>query len=188
MARLLTAALAALAIATASAFASDDIPPLYTTGDMTVCFTSGNGSTIGADCAAVVVAEFDKAQSSIEFEAYSFTEPRIAAALVRAHGRGVSVNAILDKSDARERGTQVDTVCRETGIPCSIDVRPAIAHNKVAIIDGAVVLTGSFNFTIAAVRRNAENLLVVRDTALAAAYAANFKRRLAVSEPYRATQ
>jgi phosphatidylserine/phosphatidylglycerophosphate/cardiolipin synthase-like enzyme len=41
------------------------------------------------------------------------------------------------------------------------------------IIDGETVLTGSFNFTKAAQEKNAENLLIIRDQALAAQYIEN---------------
>ena len=53
------------------------------------------------------------------------------------------------------------------------------------VIDGETVNTGSFNFTAAAQKSNAENLLVLDDPALAAKYTANWERRRAVSERYR---
>ena len=56
-----------------------------------------------------------------------------------------------------------------------IDAEHAIAHNKVILIDGGTVITGSFNFSKAAEERNAENLLVIRDTGLEAKYLANFE-------------
>jgi len=51
-----------------------------------------------------------------------------------------------------------------------------IAHNKVMIIDGAVVITGSFNFSDNAEKSNAENLLVVVDKKIAAEYIQNWKK------------
>jgi phosphatidylserine/phosphatidylglycerophosphate/cardiolipin synthase-like enzyme len=42
------------------------------------------------------------------------------------------------------------------------------------IIDGATVITGSFNFTKAAEESNAENLLVIRDKAIAERYTSNW--------------
>jgi phosphatidylserine/phosphatidylglycerophosphate/cardiolipin synthase-like enzyme len=51
-------------------------------------------------------------------------------------------------------------------------------------VDHDIVITGSFNFTTAAQRRNAENLLVIRDAALAARYRANWESRRAVSARY----
>ena len=52
----------------------------------------------------------------------------------------------------------------------------AIAHNKVMIIDKAVLITGSFNFTKAAEEKNAENLLVLRSKELARTYIENWQR------------
>jgi phosphatidylserine/phosphatidylglycerophosphate/cardiolipin synthase-like enzyme len=60
----------------------------------------------------------------------------------------------------------------------------AIAHNKVMVIDGDTVITGSFNFTNAAEERNAENLLVFHDATLASQYAANWHRHETHSEIY----
>jgi PLD-like domain len=51
------------------------------------------------------------------------------------------------------------TTCFTPGGSCT----DAIAHNKVIVIDGETVLTGSFNFTKAAQEKNAENLLIIRD-------------------------
>ncbi len=73
---------------------------------------------------------------------------------------------------------------RNSGVATFIDAEHAIAHNKVMVIDGRVVITGSFNFTKAAEEKNAENLLVVRDADLAARYADNWERHLAHSIAY----
>ena len=42
------------------------------------------------------------------------------------------------------------TYLGNAGIPVWVDTKVAIAHNKVMVIDGATVITGSFNFTAAA--------------------------------------
>ena len=72
----------------------------------------------------------------------------------------------------------------QAGIPVRIDAKHAIAHNKVMIIDGEAVITGSYNFTKAAVERNAENILVVHDRALADKYETNWQNHWAHSEAY----
>lgn len=46
----------------------------------------------------------------------------------------------------------------------------AIYTNKLMVIDKETVITGSFNFTIAAEKRNAENLLVIKSKELAEFY------------------
>ena len=60
----------------------------------------------------------------------------------------------------------------------------AIAHNKVMIIDKAVVITGSFYFTKAAEEKNAENLLVLRSKELARGYIENWERHKEHSDRY----
>jgi phosphatidylserine/phosphatidylglycerophosphate/cardiolipin synthase-like enzyme len=62
--------------------------------------------------------------------------------------------------------------------------RVAIAHSKVMVIDNAAVITGGFNLAAAAQAKNAENLLVIRDAALAARYRGNWESRRAVYAPY----
>lgn len=54
---------------------------------------------------------------------------------------------------------------------------PAIAHNKVMVIDQAVVITGSFNLTKATEQNNTENLFVVRSQNLAKVNIENWERR-----------
>ena len=63
------------------------------------------------------------------------------------------------------------------GVPVLIDRIHGIAHNKVMIVDGIRVITGSFNFTRAAQARNAENLLVIKDQGLAGRYVRNWRER-----------
>jgi phosphatidylserine/phosphatidylglycerophosphate/cardiolipin synthase-like enzyme len=115
--------------------------------------------------------------------AYSFTSAPIAKALVDAKKRGVDTEIILDKSQRSERYSSADFVAHE-GISTFIDAVHAIAHNKIIIVDGEVVLTGSFNFTKAAEEKNAENLLIIHGQALAAKYQENWEAHRRHSEPY----
>jgi phosphatidylserine/phosphatidylglycerophosphate/cardiolipin synthase-like enzyme len=49
--------------------------------------------------------------------------------------------------------------------------------NKVIIIDREKVITGSFNFTNDADKRNAENVVLIKDQTLAEQYIQNWKNR-----------
>jgi phosphatidylserine/phosphatidylglycerophosphate/cardiolipin synthase-like enzyme len=102
--------------------------------------------------------------------AYRSRSAPIAKALVEAHRRGVKVEVVLDKSQRTEKYSSA-TFVYNNGIPCFIDAQHAIAHNKVIVIDGLTVITGSFNFTKAAEDNTAENLLVIQDADMAAKYA-----------------
>lgn len=72
----------------------------------------------------------------------------------------------------------------DAGIPVWIDMKPAIPHNKVMIIDKKEVVTGSFNFTDAAQKRNAENVVFISDSKLAKEYTQNWEKREQQSIPY----
>jgi phosphatidylserine/phosphatidylglycerophosphate/cardiolipin synthase-like enzyme len=89
----------------------------------------------------------------------------------------------LDKSQRKEKYTSA-TFLANSGIPTFIDDDHAIAHNKIMIIDGGVVITGSFNFTKAAEEKNAENLLIIRSKELAGLYMSNWAKHKEHSEAY----
>jgi len=114
---------------------------------------------------AAIVAALDRAKTSIRVQAYSFTSDQIASALKRAHGRGVDVQVILDKSQPKQHYTSA-TFLTNAGIPTFIDSKHAIAHNKIIVIDGNTSITGSFNFSKAAETANAENLLIIESKVL----------------------
>ena len=127
-------------------------------------------------CTAAAVAEIAKSQSTILFEAYNFTSPEILQALLAAKKRGVSIAAIYDRSQRNNLRTLAD----ELGVARAYG-RQKIMHDKVIVIDGQVVVTGSFNWTANAERFNAENMLVIRDKDLAKKYAAEFQHLLSTA-------
>ncbi len=88
-----------------------------------------------------------------------------------------------DKSQSGGRGGDLQMLS-SAGIPVEIDSAHAIAHNKVMVIDGATVITGSFNFTAAAEKSNAENLLIIQDEKLATEYSENWDKHKQHSKSY----
>lgn len=147
-------------------------------------------------CDAPIAAAIRRARHSIRVQAYGFTAPMILNALGDARARGVDVRVILDKTnDPLDRVRRVE---RETssprlvgaqftaamGIPTWIDHSVAIAHNKLIIIDDALVIGGSYNFTLSAEDRNAENVTFIESADVAAAYVRNWDARRAVSRQY----
>ncbi len=113
-------------------------------------------------CTDVIVKELAAARREVLLLAYGFTSRPVAQALVDAKLRGVSVEVILDHSCESDEHTQLHFLV-EQGLMPMIDADHASTHNKVAVIDGKTVLTGSFNFTQHAETHNAENLLVIRE-------------------------
>jgi phosphatidylserine/phosphatidylglycerophosphate/cardiolipin synthase-like enzyme len=68
----------------------------------------------------------------------------------------------------------------DVGVPIWIDDQPRIAHAKTMVIDGAVTVIGSYNWTTGAAQ-NSEDLNLVSSETVAAAYAGHWRDRLAVS-------
>jgi phosphatidylserine/phosphatidylglycerophosphate/cardiolipin synthase-like enzyme len=168
---MLVSLMAVLIVATSAVAGEHECLPV------TVCFTPGG------NCTALLVQALNTAKRSVRVQAYSFTSASIAKALLDASKRGVRVQVILDQSQRTEKYSSADFLANQ-GVPTMIDATHAIAHNKVMIIDGETVLTGSFNFTKAAQEKNAENLLIIRDPALAAQYAHNWEAHRQHSQPY----
>jgi len=133
------------------------------------------------ECTSAIIKELETANNSVLVQAYSFTSVPIAEALVNAHKRGVKVKVILDRSRKAEKKSSAPFLS-DRGVQVKID--RGIAHNKVMIIDGEIVITGSFNFTKNAEENNAENLLVIHDKKLALLYTKNWQEREKHSDAY----
>ena len=142
-----------------------------------VCFVPGE------DCTGMIVRAIGQAQREILVQAYSFTSKDIGSALADARKRGVDVRVIVDGSELHQRGSEAPWLVRQ-GVPVLVDApHGGIAHNKTMVLDGARVITGSFNFTVAAQERNAENTLILSGVDVANLYKANWRRRAAVATP-----
>jgi len=135
-------------------------------------------------CTEALVHALQAARQTVLVQAYSFTSPQIEQALVDAAKRGVKVQLILDRSNLTQKSSELAEAAATASLHIWIDARHKIAHNKVMILDGEIVITGSFNFTHNAEADNAENLLIIHSKELAASYTANWQEHAAHSEPY----
>jgi len=142
----------------------------------TVCFSpDGCGEEL-------IVEAIDHAQQQILVQAYGFSNRNILWALGKAKARKVDVEVIVDKSDEATKGRDY---LAGFHVPVWIDTEPAIAHNKVMIIDGTSVITGSFNFTYSAQAKNAENVLFLQNVpTLAKLYTDNWNWRKSASRVF----
>jgi phosphatidylserine/phosphatidylglycerophosphate/cardiolipin synthase-like enzyme len=165
-----------LALLAVCAAAADPAIHRYpATGSIEVAFTPGDRID------RLVIAAIDAARNEVLVQAYSFTDHAIARALVRARARGVVVRVVADREQARALPQNVLPELSAGGVEVWLDGNFQAAHNKVVVIDAdtphATTVTGSYNFTIAAQRGNAENVIVLRDNApVARAYRDNWER------------
>ncbi len=133
--------------------------------------------------AARLVDLIRSAETSVHFLAFSFTSDDIAQALVDQSHRGVTVAGVFEADQVESnRGTEYPRL-RGAGLDVHLDGNPRFMHHKVFIIDGEIVVLGSYNFSASAERRNDENILIIQDAGLAQAYMQEFDRIYAMSQP-----
>jgi len=125
-------------------------------------------------CTEAVVGQIQQARQEIKVMIYSFTSESIANALLEAFHRGIKVEIIIDDGNDRSRYSQTPFL-RKAGIPVYADAKESIHHNKVIVIDREIVIIGSFNFSKAAEGTNAENLIILKSSQLAAIYLENYE-------------
>lgn len=128
------------------------------------------------DLAAALLGALAGARERIRFMAFSFTLDELGAMLLRRGAEGVQVQGIFERVGSESAWSELGPLhC--AGLDVRQDGNPYLLHHKVFIIDDDRVVTGSANFSAAGTESNDENMLIIEDAALAAAYAAEFARR-----------
>lgn len=123
----------------------------------------------------LIVEQINAARQRIDVLAFVLTSDPIIEALIAASERGLAVRGVLERRNVRGGGAEPEHL-RQAGLDIHVDGNCYIMHHKVIIIDGAIVITGSFNFTQAAQAQNDENVLIIHDEGLAARYSEEFER------------
>lgn len=105
-----------------------------------------------------IINEINKAQDSVVMAAYVFTSQPISQALELARSRAVTVATVVDGNASK----QVRLLLSTSKYSVKYNHKYAIQHSKYIITDDTLI-TGSFNFTKSAEKRNSENILVIQD-------------------------
>jgi len=109
-----------------------------------------------------IIKNINQAEAFINIAMYIFTDREIALPLAKARERGVKVRLYLDQDQVDYQYSQSRFLVQK-GIKTRISTNNYIMHNKFAIIDSRILLTGSYNWTFSANHRNDENLMVIDD-------------------------
>jgi phosphatidylserine/phosphatidylglycerophosphate/cardiolipin synthase-like enzyme len=115
-----------------------------------------------------VIQALNSAQKTIHVAMYGLTHPGIVDALLAAKNRGVDVALKTNKIEsAGKTQAVVITKLQAAGLPVEVSEQSRLLHQKFAVIDSRYVITGSFNWTDNAERRNRENMVVLDCPSLA---------------------
>lgn len=120
-----------------------------------------------------LVALISEARESVRFMAYAYTHKDLAEAMIERHKAGIAVEGVLD---GRNTAHSVLASLSCAGIPVMTDGNRYAMHHKVIIIDNETIVTGSFNFTVAADESNDENILIIHNPAVAALFLQEYTR------------
>lgn len=128
------------------------------------------------EVAPIIARLIEQSRNEILFMAFSFTHEAIGEAMLERAEDGVTVRGVFETVGS-ETPFSYYPVFRDAGLP-TISVRqdgnPRIMHHKVIVIDGEIVIFGSYNFSASANDSNDENVLVVHDPAFAAFFVEEF--------------
>ncbi len=127
------------------------------------------------DVENIILNTIKKSKRKIRFMYFSFTSAKVAEALVQCRKRGVDVRGLFEKRGTGSRYSQYLTMNLE-GVPVKLDRNRYIMHHKVIIIDDHIVITGSYNMSKNAARKNDENILIIDNRKIAKKYTREFNR------------
>ncbi|NDJ84762.1 MAG: phospholipase [Chloroflexi bacterium] len=122
-----------------------------------------------------IVELIQGADTSIAMLVNIVTLESIGDAAVDRFNDDVDVRAVFE-SRGSSQGEMVTLAC--AGVPVREDGNRAYTfHHKAIVIDGEIVITGSYNFSASARDDNSENVLIIHSPEIAEQYLAEFERR-----------
>jgi hypothetical protein len=116
---------------------------------------TGNGAR------AVILQTIEAARLSLDIALSSFTDVQLGDAVVRAFRRGLSVRVILATAGQVETGSQYKTLATAE-VPMELAPTSALFSHHFAVVDGAIVITGSYEWADLANPANYGSVILIR--------------------------
>jgi cardiolipin hydrolase len=129
----------------------------------------------GEECLSCIVELIREARETLDICVFTITDDRISSEILDAHRRGRGVRIITDDDKAHDEGSDIFRLER-AGVAVRVDRTPNHMHHKFMVVDGRVLLTGSYNWTRSAAHFNHENVLATSEARIVAAFGAAFER------------
>ena len=126
-----------------------------------------------------IIAAINHTGTSLDLAIFDLTHPAITAAIEDAQRRGVRIRIVADQRQAAGTHSEIPFLTQR-----GISVRlsrgykgdRSIMHNKFAVFDSWLAVTGSFNWTTSADSYNFENAVFISDPTAVARFTEAFER------------
>ena len=126
-----------------------------------------------------IIAAINHTQKTLHIAIYDLTHADITAALESAQRRGVEIRIVADQRQSNEPHSEI-AFLQSKGVAIRMSRgykgNRSIMHNKFAVFDGRLAVTGSFNWTTSADNYNFENAVFISDPAGVARFEEEFER------------
>lgn len=124
-----------------------------------------------------LLKEVESTASTLDLAIHEMTSLDMAQTLVKAKQRGVKVRIVTDSKQAKIKTSQINYLIHQ-GIPVKVlgGKEKGVMNHRFAILDGKRVLTGSFDWSEPSLKWNYENVLVLHESEVVAAYQKEFDR------------
>lgn len=124
-----------------------------------------------------------EAQESIYFLAYSFNSNYLGDVIRAKAAQGIAVAGVMEPSQINPDLTMVFDQFRQAGLDVRLGSGLEVMGHKVMIIDGKIVVMGSYDFTARAENVNDENVLIIHNEEVAQKFMEEFQRIQSRAQP-----
>ena len=137
------------------------------------------------ECGLQIAELLFTAEKSIQFMAFSFTHDDMGEVIRERGDEGVLVRGVFETRSSETDYSEFYDMLKDH-LDVYQDGNPYTMHHKVFIIDESIVVMGSFNFSTNADESNDENILIIHNEDIAAAYLAELDLiyEMAETKPY----
>ena len=126
--------------------------------------------------AANIIRAINNAKASIDLAIFDLTSNDIASSLEKAQRRGIKIRIIADSRQAKGHNSMIPVLANDQfSLKITHGEGRGIMHNKFAIFDGKLMVTGSYNWTNNAERYNYENAIFITDPNVIRQYQMEFE-------------
>ncbi len=137
----------------------------------------------GTDCRNAIIDQIEQANKYLKICVFTISDNHISNTLLRAHNNGLNIQILTDNDKSFDRGSDIYKFDK-AGMQVKMDTTSNHMHHKFMVVDGRLVLTGSYNWTRSAADYNHENILITAESQVIKSYEKEFDKLWLEMAPY----